>query len=83
MFMGAAAPRFYLAGKMRVNLIPTAKPHHPVRPGDVSTFAAPGGRLCVVRVLVLEHRRGPGAEARGFYEDLGDPGAVAPKCTTG
>lgn len=81
--MGAAATRFYLAGKMRVNLILTAKPHHPVRPGDVSTFVAPGGRLRVVWVLVLRHRREPGAEARGLYEDLGHPGAVAPKCTTG
>ena len=79
----AAASRFCLAGKMRVNLIPTAKPHHPVRPGDVLTFMAPGGRLRVVRVLVLGHRRGPAAEARGLYEDLGPSRAVAHKYTTG
>ena len=79
----AAASRFCLAGKIRVNLIPIAKPHHLLRPGDVLTFVAPGGRLCIVRVMVLGQRRGPAAEARGLYEDLDGVGAVARERATG
>lgn len=73
----AAASRFCLAGKVRVNRVPVAKPDYEVRIGDVLTFVAPGDRLCIVRVLALGHRRGPAAEARGLYEGLDRTGAVA------
>ena len=41
-----------------------------VRPGDQLVFAI-GGRLHAVRLLACGDRRGPPAEARGLYEDIG------------
>lgn len=55
--------------RIRINGTVAAKPNHPVRVGDVLTFAA-GRSIRVVRVTGLGVRRGPAAEARTLYEDL-------------
>ena len=57
------------AGRIRVNNAIIRKAHHPLRPGDVLTFAT-GRMIRVVRVLELGTRRGPATEARNLYEDL-------------
>jgi ribosome-associated heat shock protein Hsp15 len=68
----ALAAKLAGQGKVRINRIPTDKPHARVRPGDVLTFGlGPGVR--VVRVLALGDRRGPAPEARLLYEDLDPP----------
>jgi ribosome-associated heat shock protein Hsp15 len=60
-------------GVVRVNAKRVVKPATSVSVGDGLTFVT-GGRVQVVRILALGARRGPAAEARGLYEDLGDPG---------
>ena len=71
------ATRFCAAGRLRVNGVPVAKAHFAVKPGDVLTFAKER-RVHVVRVRALGARRGPAAEARTLYEDLGPaPGRAA------
>lgn len=65
------------AGTVRINRLPTDKPHARVRPGDVLTIAhgrGETGRIAVWRVVALAERRGPVAEARTLYEDLSDAG---------
>ena len=65
------------AGTVRINRLPTDKPHARVRPGDVLTIAQGRGeigRIAVWRVVALAERRGPAAEARTLYEDLSDAG---------
>ena len=65
------------AGTVRINRLPTDKPHARVRPGDVLTIAqgrGETGRIAVWRVVALAERRGPAAEARTLYEDLSDAG---------
>jgi ribosome-associated heat shock protein Hsp15 len=66
------ATAFCETGRIRVNGIPAAKAHHPVRPGDVLTFAL-ASRVRIVRVMALANRRGPASEARLLYEDLTRP----------
>lgn len=63
---------------LRINRLPTRKPHALLRPGDVLTLDWRGA-VRVIRVLALAKRRGPPAEARGLYEALGetDPCAAA------
>jgi ribosome-associated heat shock protein Hsp15 len=57
------------AGRVRINGAKTAKPAHPVGPGDVLTF--PQSRTVrIIRILALGARRGPASEARALYEDL-------------
>ena len=60
------------AGRVRINRLPTDKPHAKLRVGDVLTLAI-GGRVRVWRVLALAERRGPASEARALYDDLSDP----------
>ena len=65
------------AGTVRINRLPTDKPHARVRPGDVLTIAqgrGETGRIAVWRVVALAERRGPAAEAQTLYEDLSDAG---------
>jgi ribosome-associated heat shock protein Hsp15 len=65
------------AGAVRINRLPTDKPHARVRPGDVLTIAqgrGEGGRIAVWRVVALAERRGPATEARALYEDLSGTG---------
>ncbi len=66
------ATRFVQSGKLRINKQPVSKPHHPVRPGDVLTFALRGG-VKIIEIKALGLRRGPAPEARALYEDLSPP----------
>jgi ribosome-associated heat shock protein Hsp15 len=45
--------------------------HAPVRIGDVLSFAV-HGRVRVIKVEALPGRRGPPAEARLLYSEVGD-----------
>lgn len=56
-------------GGVRVNRLPTDKPHAKLRPGDVLTLKL-GTNVRVLRVVALARRRGPAVEARTLYEDL-------------
>jgi ribosome-associated heat shock protein Hsp15 len=67
------ATRLCVSGRLRVNGAVTNKAHHPLRPGDVLTFAK-GPHIRVVKVLALGNRRGPATEAQALYEDLAPPG---------
>ena len=58
-------------GGFRLNRQPVEKPHTRLRVGDVLTFTFGQGTVRVWRILALGSRRGPAAEARALYEDLG------------
>jgi ribosome-associated heat shock protein Hsp15 len=63
------------SGAVRINRLPTDKPHARLRPGDVLTIAqgrGEAGRIAIWRVVALAARRGPATEARGLYEDLSE-----------
>ncbi len=66
----AQAVRLVAAGHVRVNRDKIADPARAVKPGDVLTIALDRGVL-VWRVAALGARRGPPAEARLLYEELG------------
>jgi ribosome-associated heat shock protein Hsp15 len=60
-------------GVVRINRLPTDKPHAKLRPGDVLTLAqgqGASGQIILWRVLALAERRGPATEARLLYEVL-------------
>jgi ribosome-associated heat shock protein Hsp15 len=59
-------------GKVDVN-DEAAKPAKPVRAGDLIRITLPRGRRRIVRVLVLDDRRGGAERARALYEDLTPP----------
>ena len=64
------AQRVIGEGYVRIDGKRVAKPGEEVRVG--STIALPlRGRVRVLRVLCLPERRGPAAEARSCYEELG------------
>ncbi len=56
-------------GSVRINRMPTIKPHARLRPDDVLTLALPN-RVLVVRVVALAKRRGSAVEARKLYEEV-------------
>jgi len=58
-------------GSIRINRQPTGKPHARLRVGDVLTIPV-FGAVRVLRVASLAVRRGPAAEARLLYVDVGD-----------
>ena len=58
-------------GKVDVNG-EAAKPARHVRSGDRVEITVPGGRR-ILKVVALDERRGPAAEARLLYEDLTPP----------
>lgn len=58
-------------GRLRLSGRRIERAHCPVRIGDVLSFAQ-GGRVRVLRVLALPARRGPAAEARALYEEVGE-----------
>ncbi len=67
------ASRLCRDGKIRIDRAVVTRASRPVRPGAVLTF--PYARtIRVVRVLALGSRRGPPAEARGLYEEVGEAG---------
>ena len=56
-------------GRVRIDGKRVTKPSEVVRAGAV--IALPwNGRVRVLRVLALPHRRGPAAEAQGCYEEV-------------
>lgn len=61
-----------VAGRVRVNGATVHKAHHPLRPGDVLTFAK-GYEIRMIRVLALGARRGPATEAQTLYEEAEPP----------
>lgn len=64
-------------GHVRIDGKRVAKASEPVRVG--STIALPlRDRVRVLRVLALPERRGPAAEARTCYQDLGVDGKTPP-----
>ncbi len=68
-----AAATLITGGHLRLNGQHCRKPGRAVGPGDVLTFVQ-AGRVRVIRILDLGHRRGPAAEARAHYLDLDAPG---------
>ncbi len=64
----ALAQRFCEAGRVRINQRRTHKAHHPLRPGDVLSFAL-GKQVRLLQVRALGIRRGPAREARQLYND--------------
>jgi ribosome-associated heat shock protein Hsp15 len=71
------AQRLIDSGHLRIDGKRVAKPSEPVRVG--STIAFPlHERVRVLRVVDLPVRRGPPAEARACYEELGVDGQSTP-----
>jgi ribosome-associated heat shock protein Hsp15 len=68
------AARLVGEGAVRINAVRTLKPATPVRVGDGLTLVL-GGAVRVLRLRDLGVRRGPAAEARKLYDELGDPPA--------
>jgi ribosome-associated heat shock protein Hsp15 len=64
-------------GQLRIDRKPCTKPAHPVRVGQVLTFATHRGEVRSLRIDALPIRRGPVAEARACYTDLIDAGTRA------
>jgi ribosome-associated heat shock protein Hsp15 len=64
-------------GHIRIDRKRVMKPSDEVRAGSVIALPL-RGRTCVLRVLSLPSRRGPAAEARACYEEVGiDEGSGA------
>nr|WP_240794142.1 RNA-binding S4 domain-containing protein [Pseudorhodobacter turbinis] len=59
-------------GRLRLNDQRQSKPGHSIGPGDVLTFPT-GRQTRVIRVVGLNDRRGPAAEAQAMYTDLDPP----------
>jgi ribosome-associated heat shock protein Hsp15 len=57
-------------GKIRVNRVRASKASQTVKAGDVLTIAS-HGKVRIVKILGLSHRRGPPQQAQGLYEALG------------
>ncbi len=68
----AACAQLAATGMIRINGIPTNKPHARIRPGDVLTLPMRAG-VRVVRILALSERRSTALEARALYEDVPPP----------
>lgn len=58
------------SGHVRIDRRRVAKPSEPVRVGSIVALPL-RDRVLVLRVLALPGRRGPAAEARACYEELG------------
>ncbi len=66
------------SGHVRVDRKRVLKPSEEVRAGSIVALPL-RGRVRILRVLALPSRRGPAAEARACYEELGvDDGRAAP-----
>jgi ribosome-associated heat shock protein Hsp15 len=64
-------------GHIRIDGKRVTKPSDEVRTGSVVGLPL-RGRTCVLKVLALPTRRGPAAEARACYEEVGiDEGSAA------
>lgn len=60
------------SGHLRIDGRAVDRPASSVRVGNVLTFANHRGEVHAIRVVALPTRRGPPAEARACYTDLGD-----------
>jgi len=80
-FMRARADcaRLVAEGSLRINRLPTDKPHARLRVGDVLTLAL-RGEVRVLEVLALAARRGPADQARLLYREIPPPGDAALQC---
>ena len=58
-------------GRLRLAGRVIDRAHAPVRVGDVLSFAL-HGRVRVIKVEALPRRRGPPAEARALYSEVGE-----------
>jgi ribosome-associated heat shock protein Hsp15 len=58
-------------GRLRISGRLVERAHCPVRVGDVLSFAQ-RGEVRVLKVEALPSRRGPPAEARALYVEVGD-----------
>jgi ribosome-associated heat shock protein Hsp15 len=65
-------------GLLRINRLPTDKPHARLRVGDVITLPLRGD-VRVIEVLALAKRRGPATEARTLYREVAE-GPPASSC---
>jgi ribosome-associated heat shock protein Hsp15 len=65
----AVAAALIEKGGVRINRLPTIKPHARLRPDDVLTLALPRG-VVVVRILGLAARRGSADDARTLYMEI-------------
>jgi len=63
------------SGYLRIDGKRVAKSSEPVRVGSIIALPL-RDRVRVLRVLALPERRGPAAEARACYEELGVAGTV-------
>jgi len=63
--------RLVAQGFIRINRLPTEKPHARLRVGDVLTLPVHGA-VRVLRVAALAARRGRAAEARTLYDEIAD-----------
>jgi ribosome-associated heat shock protein Hsp15 len=65
----SAAAGIAADGRLRLDGRTIDRAHAAVRIGNVLTFMC-NGRIRVVRVEALPHRRGPAPEAQGCYTDM-------------
>lgn len=65
----SAAQGIAADGRLRLDGRAIDRAHAAVRIGNVLTFMC-NGRVRVIRVEALPHRRGPAPEAQGCYTDL-------------
>ena len=63
------------AGHVRIDGRRVAKPSEEVRAGRVIAFPQ-RGRVRVLRILTMPHRRGPPAEARACYAEIDEGGGA-------
>ena len=70
------------AGHTRIDGRRVEKCSEEVKPGSIVALPL-RGQVRVIRVLALPARRGPPAEARLCYEELGDPPRATPVDGTG
>jgi ribosome-associated heat shock protein Hsp15 len=63
--------RLVAQGSIRINRLPTEKPHARLRVGDVLTLPVHGA-VRVLRVAALAARRGRATEARMLYDEIAD-----------
>ena len=71
-----AAQAIAADGRLRLDGRPIDRAHAAVRTGNVLTFMC-NGRVRVIRIEALPHRRGPAPEAQGCYADLQAANACA------
>lgn len=68
----SAAQAIAASGHVRLDGRRIDRAHVAVRAGSVLAFVQ-AGRVRVIRIVALPHRRGPAAEAAALYIDLANP----------